>query len=53
MVDTDDQSVWLKYLDAREVFPLNARFRLAKLIANISVERYKQYILPMIRLIIS
>ena len=52
MVDTNDKSVWLKDLDAREVFPLNARFWLARLIANISVERYKQYILPAIRLII-
>ena len=27
-------------------------FRLARLLANIGVERYKQYILPVIRLII-
>ena len=46
------KSVWLKGLDAREVFPLNAWFWLARLIANISVERDKQYILPTIRLII-
>ena len=52
MVDTNGKNVWLKDLDAREVFPLNARLWLARLIENISVERYKQYILLAIRLII-
>ena len=36
-------SVWLKDLDAREVFPLNTRLRLARLFeTNTSMNRYSK-----------